>query len=250
MTLRVGYCIERGRNKLECDDSALIGETIVNDEKGTLEINTPAWICLCDGVGGYSGGREASLLVTEKLREDVLPSSEKEVRDIIERINNFLLENAGKTTNHKQMATTATAVFFSEKNTILAHIGNTRLYSKRGAYLQQLTRDQTTYQWHMARGDSEAAEACNKNEIIGAMGGGQAELIRPLITCNIFEKKLPSVLLLTSDGVHDYLSQDELEEVIASDYTLLDKARQLCEKALINGSKDDRSAILVEIMNN
>ena len=247
MKFKVSYCIEHGRNKQASEDSALIGKTVVNDECGTLEITSPAWICLCDGVGGNAGGREASLFVTKELSSIIPPNSVEEIRNIFVGINNRLLERASNSSDHKTMATTATAICFSDDTVFLAHIGNTRLYSKRGPYIQQMTIDQTTYQWLIDQCDFEAAEACNKNEIRGAMGGGKQEYLNPFVAKRLFERKIASTILLTSDGVHEYLSQDKIEDIINSESEMIGKVTMLCKQALNDGSDDDRSAIIIEI---
>ncbi|QUA54668.1 PP2C family protein-serine/threonine phosphatase [Aristaeella lactis] len=249
MTFRVSFCIESGKNKKLCDDSALVGTSIINDETGVLEVNVPTWICLCDGVGGNAGGQEASLFVTQKLSTAAIPTSIEDVKRIAVDINTNLLEQAVNTIDHKTMATTATAICFTYDSVFMFHVGNTRLYSKRGPYIQQITVDQTTYQWLLDRGNIEAAEACNKSEITGAMGGGRADLLNPIVVEQIFERKIPTTIILTTDGVHEFLCQDEIEEVLANDKTMLEKAQMLCKQALEQGSDDDRSVIIIESIN-
>ncbi len=245
MTFRVSFCIEHGKNKKLCDDSALIGKSVVNDESGVLEVNTPTWICLCDGVGGNAGGQEASLFVAKELSNAAIPTSAEDVKKIAVEINNSLLAQAANTADHKMMATTATAICFTGEAVFMFHIGNTRLYSKRGPCIQQTTVDQTTYQWLIDRGNIEAAETCNRSEIRGAMGGGRADLLKPITVGQLFERKIPSTILLTSDGVHEYLSQDNIEDILEKDCSALDQAKMLCSSALVHGSEDDRSSIIL-----
>ena len=50
--------------------------------------------------------------------------------------------------------------------------------------------------------------------------------------------------MITSDGIHDYLSTDELEDTI-DDYGIsLQACEKLIELARQNGSKDDASVIM------
>jgi len=245
MKFMVSFCSEHGRTKTASDDSALIGHQIINDDVGVIEFQTPGWICLCDGVGGNAGGQEASLFVTEALSKTHVPQSVEEVKALFIDINNRLLAQAQNTADHKMMATTATALFLSDESVYLAHIGNTRLYTKRGAFIQQLTVDQTTYQWLLDHGNVAAAEACNRSEITGAMGGGKPDLITSIAVEQLFERKIPSTILLTSDGIHEYLSQDEIEDILEADESMLSRAKMLCDSALDKGSDDDRSVIIV-----
>ena len=246
MKLRVSYCIEHGINKQICDDTALIGTQVINDQTGIVELETPAWICLCDGVGGNAGGQDASVFVAHEFSLKEKPNCVDDVRKIFHSVNESLLTRAANTIDHKQMATTATALYFSETASYLGHVGNTRLYSKRGQFIQQITNDQTTYQWLLDHGNTEAAELCDRSEIRGAIGGGRSEFLSPLITEQVFERKIPNVMILTTDGVHDYLSQDEIEEIITEAENCSDIPSIICHRAIDKGSNDDRSVIIVE----
>ena len=248
MRFLVSYCIERGKNKRQCDDSALIANQVLNETSGEIVIETPYWICLCDGVGGNAGGKEASLFVCRELSASRVPTGVDDTRVIFTQINTGLLQYAFNSPDQQNMATTATALYFSDDNVYLAHVGNTRLYSKRGPCIQQITSDQTTYQWLIDHGQDEAAEACNKSEIRGAMGGGRQDFLSPLVAQQVFERKIPATLLLTTDGVHEYASQDCIEDLLASSVSSLEKVKQICSLALEQGSDDDRSAILVELL--
>ena len=248
MRVLVSYCIERGKNKQLCDDSALIHHEVANENSGEIIIESPSWVCLCDGVGGNSGGREASLFVCHELSASKSPMGVEEIESIFTHINTDLLLHAFNSLDQKNMATTATALCFTNEDVYLAHIGNTRLYSKRGPCIQQITVDQTTYQWLIDHGQIEAAEACNKNEIRGAMGGGRQDFLSPLIVQQVFERRIPSTLFLTTDGVHEYASQDSVEDILASPASSLEKVKLICSTALGQGSDDDRSAILIELL--
>ena len=50
--------------------------------------------------------------------------------------------------------------------------------------------------------------------------------------------------MLTSDGIHDYLSADDLEDVIDEYGISLQACEKLIELARSNGSMDDASVIL------
>ena len=80
MKLTVGYCSIRGKNKQKCEDSILIGNNVINEKEGTIELETPCIICLCDGVGGYAGGQEASLFVTRELSATSNPCSIENIK--------------------------------------------------------------------------------------------------------------------------------------------------------------------------
>ena len=79
-----------------------------------------------------------------------------------------------------------------------------------------------------------------KNEIIACFGGGTAALFKAKVSAIV----ISSPILITSDGIHDYLSTDELEDTI-DDYGIsLQACEKLIELARQNGSKDDASVIM------
>ena len=151
----------------------------------------------------------------------------------------------GKQLGKPSMATTLTALLFDEQKVTLAHAGNTRLYAIRGGFINQITKDQTTYEWLKSIGNLEGAQACNKSEIRCALGGGNPEYLKALVIKPAFERKVPGVLMFTTDGVHDYVSQDEMEEILEKDIPATEKIREMIDLAATNGSEDDRSVILV-----
>jgi protein phosphatase len=93
----------------------------------------------------------------------------------------------------------------------------------------------------MSTGNFEAAQVCNKSEIINCFGGGNASLISKLSVarCNSF-----SSLLLTTDGVHDYVDIDHLESILNSDASGEEKCDQILTLAQAAGSADDLTVIL------
>ena len=230
--MTVTYNVCRGINKLACEDSARIGGLTVNDKAGSVSIALPAVIALCDGVGGNAGGREASHFICSNMCQDL-------------RGLNLRLIEYGKSIGKPLMATTLTALFFEDGKTSLAHAGNTRLYAYRGGFLEQITTDHTTYEWLKVRTD--AAKLCNKSEIYCAFGGGNPAYIKSLSTETVFERRMPKMLMLTTDGVHDFVSSDEMEEILSLKLPMEDKARRITDLAAQNGSEDDRSVIILEM---
>ena len=245
MRITVSYCLQHGKNKKECEDSALIGHHVINENVGTVELETPCWICLCDGVGGYAGGQEASLFVARELSAADVPHSVTDIKALFTEINNRLNERAQSTADHKRMSTTATALFISDDSFYMAHVGNTRLYTGNDTSISQLSVDQTVYQWFMDHGLKVFANERNRDVIYGGMGGGRQKGLRPLVVKQLSESLISSTFFLTSDGVHESLSKDEMKEILNSNTSLLDKAKKFCSTALDHGSVDDRSVIII-----
>ena len=143
------------------------------------------------------------------------------------------------------MATTATALFLSEKAVYLAHVGKTRLYAKDGVSARQLTVDQTAYQWYMDHHLRIFATERNRDAIYGGMGGGNSKRLKPLVAEQLPEGVSGRTMILTSDGVHEFLSQTELDDILYRDVSAANKVKMLCSATLEHGSEDDRTAIII-----
>lgn len=244
MKIHVSYSVQTGINKAVCDDSALIGSAVINASSGEYELEAPCVIALCDGVGGNAGGRDASMFVCEGLKTADFDN----LGDSLRALNASLVAFAADMGEKKRMATTMTALFMGECGCFLAHTGNTRLYELRGGFTRQLTTDHTTYQYLLSAGYPERAEACNKSEITSAFGGGDTRILSRLDISRVFERGLPKSLLLTTDGVHDTLSQDEIEAFLASAQSDSALCAALCAAAAEKGSCDDRSACVIRFL--
>ena len=234
MTVHVSCRVSRGVQKAECEDSCLVGTAVINDSA----------VCLCDGVGGNAGGRDASLFICREIGNAV---NHSEVTEALKKLNGELIEygcQIGKPT----MASTLTGLIFDDDRITLIHAGNTRLYTVRGGFLNQVTTDHTTYEWLKSIGNTEAAEACNRSEIRCAFGAGNPDYLKQLVVRPVFDDRRPKLLLMTTDGIHDYLTNDEMENIINTEMTDQEKIDSLIESAGEKGSKDDCSAMMIRII--
>ena len=231
-----------GKHHAKSEDSVLVGEIILSDEEDTLPIPNHGFICVADGVGGNQGGAIASSFILENILLMDSPPDTECLKDELTKINDLLIHEGQNRLGLSSMATTLTGVFLKENEHYLMHVGNTRAYSKQGHYLKQITQDHTVYNWLQKTGRFAEAAACNKNEITNCFGGGNASLLSKL---NVIEIGEFTQLLLTSDGVHEYVDVDLLEDILNSDSSGEDKCNRILESALAAGSDDDMTVILI-----
>ncbi len=235
-----------GCGKTECEDTAVFNTTLVNDKTILLDSDLFQCIGVADGVGGNAGGRIASRYVVHQIcQEDFLSMTQQDIYSFVIKINTDLIEYAASIPDKSEMATTLTCVVAARDGYYLIHAGNTRLYVKQGAYLKQLTVDHTTYNWLVACGQYEAAKACRKNEINCCIGGGAQKYIKQLVIEKIFNDCLPDTLLLTSDGIHDFVSIDCMESVLSSSTSDSDATQVIANLARKNGSTDDTTVVIL-----
>ncbi len=244
--MKITISVKGGIHKITCDDSAAVDNIICNDNKCSVDKKDCHFVGVADGVGGNAGGKEASLYLLEQICESAYNvDTIDDLRYLFEEMNGKLLKYADSLKDKKEMATTLTGLLFTKDTIYLIQSGNTRLYSLQGRYLKQMTVDQTTYQRLISRGDFEAAECCNKNEIYGCFGGGDEKFVKSLRIESIFQDSFPRVALITSDGVHEYVSIDDMEDIINAEIEDTEIAESLVCLAEKNGSPDDKTIVII-----
>ena len=244
--MKVSVVVSKGIGKKSCEDAVLLGDTVLSECELELELGLPTTICVADGVGGNLGGELASSFVLNEIKEkQYIEIDETNLKHYLLNLNNNLLEYANTTEDKKHMATTLTGVFADEIDMYYAQSGNTRLYIMQGKYLKQITKEHTTYQWLLDHGNEAAANLCNRNEIRCCFGGGNARYINELEVKKVENWSGISTLLMTSDGIHEYVDIDTLEEQLISDKSDIEIAKQLISLATQNGSCDDKSIIVI-----
>ena len=232
---------QAGHGKDISEDTVLVGGQIYSNVTDMVDVPDEGLICVADGVGGNNAGEEASTFVLEALTEYQW-SDDDAMREKLMEINRQLIAMSKEDSKLSNMATTLSGVCIKDGELKIVHVGNTRVYAMQGHYLKQLTSDHTVYNWLKSLGRIEEAEACNKNEITSCFGGGDEKLLEKLYVQSVNEVK---TLLLTSDGIHEYVSIDDLEDIINSDIPNDEKCNAIQESALLAGSTDDMTAVLI-----
>lgn len=243
--MKVCLSVEIGIGKSECEDTAIFNETIINNRRASIDGSDLRCVGVADGVGGNAGGRIASRYIAHQFSKlDVSHMTKDEIRVLVDTINAELIKQAVTIPDKAEMATTLTCVVATKEGYFLIHAGNTRLYVMQGSYLKQLTIDHTTYNWLMESGQYEAAEQCNKSEINCCLGGGNARYANRLVVDKLFEE-CPDTLVLTSDGIHEFVDIDSIEDALITAESDEEAVRLITEKAIQNGSTDDKSIIIL-----
>lgn len=208
---------------------------------------------VADGVGGYQGGERASLMAVDSIRVLNRRTNliESDIKDLVERTNAQIAKTGQMNPGYASMATTLTALVMNQEKAVSIHIGNCRLCSYK-RYLQPITKDHTRVAEMVSRGELTEEEALTspiRNQISACLGGNREGLFDKLqveAQEGILEQE--SNLLLTCDGVHDYVSEEELEDMLGECISGSEVCRKIAEYARIKGSTDDISIIIIDRM--
>jgi protein phosphatase len=218
-----------------------------------------------DGIGGHRAGEVASKLGVDTIRERVTRNlGEKDLqlageynenlsreanilKDSFVIANKAIFDAARSETDHHGMGTTAASLLVGDKSIAIAHVGDSRIYLIREDTIEPLTEDHSLVMEQLKRGiitEEEARKSDMKNVITRALGAD--EQVNPTI-----DEILPQeddVFLLTSDGLTDLVSDDEILNLVIENRGSLDRSCEaLISKANARGGKDNTTTILVSI---
>lgn len=230
---------QKGVYKTENEDRVLIGDSIIDNGAYVTDFKEGV-IAIADGVGGNKAGAVASQFVVDQLR-----FSEQISEQTLVAINDALIKKSESNSQLERMGTTLSGISFSQSKTVLFSIGNTRVYYLQGSkYLKQITTDDTTMQYLLSTGQLSAESAVSferKNEITACFGGGNSNLFKIKVRKT---EPIHTPFIITSDGIHDYLSVDCMEELIQEFAFTKELCFQMIKLARRNGSVDDASIIV------
>lgn len=193
-------------------------------------------LAVADGLGGHNAGEVASQIAIDTLR-DVFRREYKEgmdygkVKSLLEKAywlaHGHIKENA--TGKRKRMGTTIVTVFVRGKKALVANTGDSRAYLIRKGKIVGRTRDHSLVQELLERGiiaEEEARRHPMRHVVTKALGLD--------FGVDIYEWELEEgdVLLLSSDGLHDYVPEDRIVRMASEGKSTEDVARKLIEEAL------------------
>ncbi len=246
--MKITIYSEKGDKKTICEDAAVLNDYIISDSFTEAQINFKVLVAIADGVGGNAGGNLASRYVLSQFATiNVDDITVEELYHFIENCDIGLLEYAKQFPGKENMATTLTGIILLSDTCYIFHIGNTRVYGLQGSYLKQFTKDQTIYQWLLDRGRIGEADICNKNEITYCLGGGNLKYAEGISANEYTSLNQCKRILLSSDGIHEYVSTDELEDFILGDINK-ETMKKIVDKAKSNGSDDDKTIVVIDRM--
>lgn len=216
---------------------------------------------VCDGMGGHAAGEVASQHVCQSLmkyfrnKEYELKETEQHpdkikllkelVREGVMLANAELFSLAQNDPTRQGMGTTLVMGLVRNRDAVIAHVGDSRAYISRSNELHQITEDHSLVNEMVKNGivsKDKAHGHPQANVITKAMG------IHKLVIPDIISLELmpQDRLLLCSDGLYEYFSQEQLKHFL-KELGDIDKINQrFIDMANDRGGKDNISSILVQ----
>lgn len=211
-----------------------------------------AWAVVCDGMGGANGGSTASSLavetIVEKLSEGYISDMEGEqlsalLGGAVEAANTVVYETAQNDELLSGMGTTVVCAIVKNGKAHIVHAGDSRAYFYDGDTVRQVTKDHSIVQELVDLGRIKQEEARfhpNRNLITRALG------IAPELSTdyNAVDFDERSVLLICTDGLSNYITEERLTEFIR-DSRGEELSEQLIESAKRLGGSDNITVAVI-----
>ncbi len=182
-----------------------------------------AVLVLADGLGGHTGGAEASRIVIETFRDaadrgvfDEAGSRRTGLRATLETANERIANGVDPEHGQRGMASTAVAVVLADGMVHWISIGDSHLYVWRGGRIAKLNEDHSQAGLMVRSGqykptDPEVAAA--KSVLVSALTGRKLEIVDH--PAQAFPVQQGDIVLLASDGLNT-LSEQEIQEVVGA----------------------------------
>jgi serine/threonine protein phosphatase PrpC len=194
---------------------------------------------IADGIGGAKGGRVAAETAVRGFLDGFCDLPETmEVRRasarVLNALNGWIYAESKRNADLAGMGCTFTALVLRGRVAHILHVGDTRAYRLRGDRLALLTTD------HVREGGGTG-----RSNILNRALGVETEVrldyaAQPLALHDRF--------LLCSDGVHAFLSQEAIAEILREGSASEVAARALVAAALSSGSTDNCTALVVDVV--
>jgi len=205
------------------------------------EIPLHGFFVVADGMGGHNAGEVAAKEAVHHLSTSICQifSKEPDKDSLAELLHKAILSANGwvhRLSEQKEefggMGTTVCCLLVQEKNLICANIGDSRIYRFRKD-LEQMTEDHRI----------SSPQKGKKNLITRAVGTSPE--VEPYI--GTFEVNPEDVYFLCSDGLTDYVSNEEIAAVLRSHPCIKTASSALVEEAKNKGGGDNITILMLKV---
>ncbi len=238
MRISVSAICDIGLVRSSNEDMILVDDKLLRDGRYSAEIinknDKPFVLAVADGMGGLENGEEASAMVLERLLYFMhgIPGDLSD-DEIAEVFRTFAEETHMEVP--KNSGSTLVGILFYRGKAFRFHAGDSRLWLFSHGLLKRLTMD------HSLRESGSMPDAPS-NIITNSFGGGGKMFLE--FTPIDVGLSSTDIILLSSDGLHDIVHTDEIEDILKTNPCPLEA---LVSAAESGGGKDNISVIIASI---
>ncbi len=239
-----------------------IGRRRQQNEDSFLRNDELKLFVVADGMGGHAAGEVASAEAVdtifgmikrgiptlgpeeEPLNDEKISKARRLIEAAIQGATYMVYTMSEVDAGKSGMGTTITAAYIYKNILVIGQVGDSRIYQVRGDSIALLTEDHTLVGWQMKQGlitEEEAKVSPHRNVITRSVGGRDYVEVDTMTV----EIQAGDRYLLCSDGLHGYLEDVEIPDLVS----LGGKAATAAFVQLANerGGADNITCILVEV---
>ena len=228
--IRIIWSTDTGRVRKTNQDAVIIGNGLAG---------------VADGMGGHNAGEIASGSLRDGLLQETAGKTPDKdtLEEAVKAVNMRLFTLQEEDDSLTGMGTTLTVLWPTERDMIIAQVGDSRAYLIRNGEMNQMTEDHSMVADMVRSGVlTEEQAACHpmRNYITRAVGTDEE------LDVDIYTEKREAGdrWLICSDGLYGLMSRSVLAE-LASIENPEEAVEQLMQTALENGGRDNISMVLM-----
>ncbi len=198
---------------------------------------------LADGMGGLGQGEVAAGLACEVIGREVRQG--RALPQAVAKAHCALLRDGQRLSPGKGLGSTVVALSLLSRPGVLVWAGDSRCYRLRAGQLQCLTTDHTFAQGLLDAGaisEEEARAHPQRHVVTRALGQKLGKL-----SCRSVYPRTGDRYLLCSDGISGVLEDSSLQAVLETQTERESCAQSLVDTAVGAGSRDNLTAIVLDI---
>ncbi|MCI7767674.1 MAG: protein phosphatase 2C domain-containing protein [Oscillospiraceae bacterium] len=247
------YCCgisDKGAVREHNEDAYLVNKIVLSKAQMESDVNAPFIAAVADGVGGEASGEIASRMALELLAS-VRFGKKVDIRAKLLSIHSRLRRYGITHGNSANMQTTLCALAVDEDGrAFVVNVGDSRMYRCRGGVIRQLSTDQSLVQLLYEQGKitGEEKKTHAQRNVIFPVLGNIADDPDPQVTEIDGGIKKGDIIIICSDGLSDYITSGEFEEILAMPMRLPKRLRRLIDTAIDNGSTDNITVVGVSVI--
>ena len=212
---------------------------------------------VADGMGGHAAGEHASSIAVQTIERFLLHTTdwffrlrEQYEEDLLEELQAGLMECqrqilADQSTHPERhgMGTTITMAYVLWPRMFVVHVGDSRLYVRRGGKLAQVTTDHTMAEQYVAAGmmSPEQANESKWSHLLWNSLGASSTGLHLEVHRGTLEPG--DQLLLCTDGLSKYLDGEVLQSTLQAS-SVEEACQQLIDRANEAGGSDNITAVV------
>ena len=218
----------------------------INEDRYLVPEEGDSIVLVADGMGGHKAGEVASETAAQTIRACAVKMHGREISiktalNWVRQANQIIYRMANEKPECMGMGTTMTFLYFMDKHALLAHVGDSRCYRIRDGRIMQLTKDHSLVAELVRIGEITPEQARNhpyRNIITRALGTDDYVAV----DAQDIPVEENDVYLLCSDGLSNYLEEDELLHAVQNQPSdaLCDHLVQI---ALDRGGRDNITVV-------